>query len=88
MRVCVCVREGGERVMARLETPACTGPTSQQHTLTGNEGASPQSQSPDWRFQRKRHACEMSSRAFNCIATGNKAFQPENANCLPQSCVG
>lgn len=47
------------------------------------EIASPHRQSPDWRFQLQRHACEMTSCDFNCLAVGNKVFRQGNANCLP-----
>lgn len=43
---------------------------------------SPHKQSPDWRFQLQRHACEITSRDINCLAVGNKAFQQGNANCI------
>lgn len=45
--------------------------------------ASPHKRCPDWRFQLQRHACEMTSCDFNCLAVGNKVFQQGNANCLP-----
>ena len=44
--------------------------------------ASAHKQSPDWRFQLQRHACEMTSCDFNCLAVGNKVFRRGNANCL------
>lgn len=48
----------------------------------GNERASTHRQSPDWRFQLQRHACEMTSCDFNYFAVGKKVFVQGNANLL------